>query len=94
MNDLDRTRWNSRFDTDDYVFGEAPNAFLRTHAPAPNRGRALSVADGEGRNGVWLAEQGWQVVSLDFSDVAQRKAEALAIRRGVSLDLVHADVHA
>ncbi|MDQ0457476.1 class I SAM-dependent methyltransferase [Rhizobium paknamense] len=94
MNDAEQRRWNSRFDTDDYVFGEAPNAFLRTHAPAPNRGRALCVADGEGRNGLWLAEQGWQVVSLDFSAVAQRKAEGLAIRRGVSIELVHADVHA
>jgi SAM-dependent methyltransferase len=52
------------------------------------------VADGEGRNGVWLAEQGWQVVSLDFSDVAQRKAADLAARRGVTLDLQLADVHA
>jgi hypothetical protein len=43
---------------------------------------------------VWLAEQGWQVVSLDFSDVAQRKAAALAARRGVALTLVQADVHA
>lgn len=94
MNDIEQMRWNSRFDTEDYVFGEAPNAFLRVHAPALTPGRALCVADGEGRNGVWLAEQGWQVVSLDFSDVAQRKAAALAARRGVSLDLVQADVHA
>lgn len=94
MSDVEQRRWNSRFDIDDYVFGEAPNAFLRTHAPAHNVGRALCVADGEGRNGVWLAEQGWQVVSLDFSDIAQRKAEALAIRRGVSIELIYADVHA
>ncbi|MDM7931479.1 class I SAM-dependent methyltransferase [Tabrizicola sp.] len=90
----DLARWNARFDTDDYLFGEAPNAFLRTQAAALAPGRALCVADGEGRSGVWLAEQGWEVVSLDFSDVAQRKAAALAARRGVSLDLVLADVHA
>jgi SAM-dependent methyltransferase len=90
----DLARWNARFDTADYVFGEGPNAFLRTHAATLIPGRALCVADGEGRNGVWLAEQGWDVVSLDFSDVAQRKAAALAARRGVVLDLVQADVHA
>ena len=89
----DLKRWNARFDTDDYVFGECPNAFLRTRAVDLVPGRALCLADGEGRNGVWLAEQGWQVVSLDFSDVAQRKAAALAARRNVVLDLVLADVH-
>jgi len=89
----DLARWNARFDTADYVFGEGPNAFLRTRAADISPGRALCVADGEGRNGVWLAEQGWEVVSLDFSDVAQRKAAALAARRNVVLDLVQADVH-
>jgi SAM-dependent methyltransferase len=90
--DLDR--WNQRFPEEGYLFGEAPNRFLATQATALPPGRALCVADGEGRNGVWLAEQGWQVVSLDFSDVAQRKAADLAARRGVTLDLELADVHA
>lgn len=94
MTQRDLDRWNARFATADYVFGEGPNAFLRTQAANLAPGRALCVADGEGRNGVWLAEQGWQVVSLDFSDVAQAKAAALAARRGVLLDLVQADVHA
>lgn len=90
--DLDR--WKQRFAKEGYLFGETPNHFLATHAAVLPPGRALCVADGEGRNGVWLAEQGWQVVSLDFSDVAQRKAADLAARRGVTLDLVQADVHA
>ena len=89
--DLDR--WNRRFAEGRYLFGEAPNRFLTSQATALPPGRALCVADGEGRNGVWLAEQGWQVVSLDFSDVAQHKAADLAARRGVTLDLVQADVH-
>ncbi len=89
----DLMRWNARFDTPDYVFGEAPNAFLKAHASGLVPGRALCVADGEGRNGVWLAKMGWDVVSLDFSDVAQRKAAALAARHGVTLQLVQADVH-
>jgi len=59
----------------------------------PRRGRALAVADGEGRNGVWLAEQGLDVVSLDFSPAAQNKARALAAERGVKVTFVKADVH-
>ncbi|MEZ5755570.1 MAG: class I SAM-dependent methyltransferase [Paracoccaceae bacterium] len=89
----DLARWNARFDSEGYLFGEAPNAFLRRQTEGLLPGRALCVADGEGRNGVWLAEQGWEVLSLDFSDVAQRKAAALAARRGVALELVEADVH-
>jgi ubiquinone/menaquinone biosynthesis C-methylase UbiE len=60
----------------------------------PKSGRALAVADGEGRNGVWLAEQGLDVVSIDFSPAAQRKARKLAAERNVHLDVIQADVHA
>ena len=59
----------------------------------PKSGKALAVADGEGRNGVWLAEQGLDVVSLDFSESAQVKAAALAKERGANVKLVHGDVH-
>jgi SAM-dependent methyltransferase len=59
----------------------------------PRSGKAIAVADGEGRNGVWLAEQGLDVLSLDFSQAAQAKAAALAKERHVKLTLVHADVH-
>lgn len=85
--------WSTRFDRPEYVYGEAPNAFLCSHAAALTPGRALCVADGEGRNGVWLARQGWQVTSIDFAAPAQAKAAALAARHGVSLDLIEADVH-
>lgn len=93
MTHPDQIRWDARFDTDTYVFGEAPNIFLRDLARDLSPGRALCVADGEGRNGVWLAQQGWDVVSLDVSPVAQRKAADLAARRGVTLKLDQADVH-
>ncbi len=59
----------------------------------PKSGKALVVADGEARNGVWLAEQGLDVVSLDFSETAQLKAAALAKERNVKITLVRADVH-
>jgi SAM-dependent methyltransferase len=88
-------RWQSRFDTPQYIFGTAPNYFLASCKELlPGSGKVLAVADGEGRNGVWLAEQGLDVVSLDFSEAAQAKAAALAKERDVKIKLVHADVHA
>ena len=87
-------RWEARFATPDYAFGKEPNYFLKScQQILPLRGRALAVADGEGRNGVWLAEQGLDVVSLDFSPAGQNKARALVAERGVKVTLVRADVH-
>ena len=87
-------RWEARFATPDYAFGKEPNYFLRScQKLLPRCGQALAVADGEGRNGVWLAEQGLDVVSLDFSPAAQNKARALAAERGVKVVFVKADVH-
>jgi cyclopropane fatty-acyl-phospholipid synthase-like methyltransferase len=86
-------RWESRFSADGYLFGTAPNAFLASQrAQLPKDGRALSVADGEGRNGVWLAEQGLDVVSMDFSPTAQAKARALAATRGVTMTTEQVDL--
>jgi SAM-dependent methyltransferase len=88
-------RWEARFGVPDYVFGTQPNYFLASCKPLlPRSGRALAVADGEGRNGVWLAKQGLDVLSIDFSPSAQRKAEALATQRGVAITFVRTDVHA
>lgn len=93
MTNPELDRWNTRFASADYVFGEAPNDMLARYAAPLAAGRALCVADGEGRNGVWLAERGWQVTSLDFSAPAQDKAAKLAAARGVALEIVQADVH-
>lgn len=61
-------RWEGRYGVPDYVFGKQPKYFLAScKALLPNSGKVLAVADGEGRNGVWLAEQGLDVVSIDFS---------------------------
>lgn len=79
-------RWNQRYGEADYIFGTAPNAFLARHAGLFKPGqRALCVADGEGRNSVWLAEQGLEVVAFDFSPVAVEKARRLAASRGVQV---------
>ena len=93
MSDNPEALWNARFSGDDYLFGEAPNAFLARQATRLKPGRtALAVADGEGRNGVWLAEQGLDVLSVDGSAAAQEKARRLAARRGVRLRLELADL--
>lgn len=85
--------WDKRYAQDDYVFGVAPNAFLASQAGRLIPGwRALAVADGEGRNGVWLAQQGLSVLSIDNSPVALAKARRLADERGVSLTFERADL--
>ncbi|MBO0757808.1 MAG: class I SAM-dependent methyltransferase, partial [Bradyrhizobiaceae bacterium] len=82
MSELER--WETRFAVDEYIFGTVPNAFLAAQKQLlPKAGRALAVADGEGRNGVWLAEQGLDVLAIDFSPKAQAKARALAESRKV-----------
>jgi SAM-dependent methyltransferase len=91
MSELER--WEARFADSNYHFGTAPNAFLKSQAHRLRPGRkALALADGEGRNGVWLAEQGLDVLSLDFSPNALRKARALAAARHVDLRTELADL--
>jgi SAM-dependent methyltransferase len=88
-------RWQERFSTPDYMFGKEPNAFLvRCRPLLPRTGKVFAVADGEGRNGVWLAKQGLDVLSIDFSPAAQAKARALAAESKVAITFVEADVHA
>ncbi|MGO9445956.1 MAG: SAM-dependent methyltransferase [Thiobacillaceae bacterium] len=85
--------WDERYAQPGFLFGEAPNAFLSSQAHLLRPGSwALSVADGEGRNGVWLAEQGLRVHALDASPVALDKARGLAQKRGVQLRFEHADM--
>lgn len=85
--------WDQRYAGEEYVFGEAPNAFLaRQEALLRTCRNVLSVADGEGRNGVWMAGLGLAVTAVDGSRVGQEKARRLAARRGVTLDFVLADL--
>ena len=88
-----RGHWDERYASDEYHFGTEPNAFLvsESHRIAPGA-HVLAVADGEGRNGVWLAGQGARVHSIDGSVVAVAKARRLAETRGVALEIEHVDV--
>lgn len=85
--------WNERYAGEGFFYGTEPNAFLISQSALLKPGMTcLAVADGEGRNGVWLAQQGLQVLSVDFSPVAQGKAQRLAQQRGVQMRFAQADV--
>lgn len=86
--------WNARFSGDEYHFGTEPNAFLASQAARLRPGMsALCVADGEGRNGVWLARRGLRVTSFDLSPVGVEKARRLAREAGVTLEARVADIN-
>jgi 2-polyprenyl-3-methyl-5-hydroxy-6-metoxy-1,4-benzoquinol methylase len=85
--------WDKRFDREDYLFGTEPTGFLADHAGFFLPGaRVLSVAEGEGRNAVWLAGRGCKVTGFDGSKVALEKAQQLAASRGVEVDLRYGDI--
>ena len=89
-----RERWNARFADETYLFGTGPNAFLASHVALLRPGMsALSVADGEGRNSVWLARQGLSVTAFDLSPVGVEKARRLARDAAVAVDYRIADVN-
>ena len=85
--------WDERYAQDGYLFGTEPNAFLvsQRHLLKPGMS-CLAVADGEGRNGVWLAQQGLQVLSVEASPVALEKAKKLASQRGAKVEFEQADL--
>lgn len=86
MSQAELDRWNERYSAPDYIFGTGPNRFLASQASRLRRGqRALCIADGEGRNSVWLAEQGLEVSAFDFSPIGVDKARNLAASRGVNV---------
>lgn len=89
---MDRDFWNQRYADRDLVWGAGPNRFVVEEISGLPAGRALDLAAGECRNAIWLAEQGWRVVAVDFSDVALAKGQQLAARRGVQIDVREADL--
>ena len=87
-----RERWNKRYAASDLVWSAGPNdTFAREVADLPP-GSALDVACGEGRNALWLAEQGWQATGIDFSSVGIDKASQIAERRGLPVHWLVDDV--
>ena len=85
--------WDQRYAVSDYVYGTEPNSFLIEHIRYVSvGGRVLCLADGEGRNGVWLARQGFDVTSVDVSRQGVDKMRRLAAQAGVALNADVADV--
>ncbi|MEP6859376.1 MAG: methyltransferase domain-containing protein [Deltaproteobacteria bacterium] len=84
--------WDQRYGSDEYAYGTEPNDFLRAEAHQIPPGPVLCLAEGEGRNAVFLAQRGYQVTAVDLAIEGLHKAERLARRHGVTLELVQADL--
>lgn len=78
---MDSTTWDARYAERDLVWSAGPNAFVEQVAAQLTPGRALDLAAGEGRNAIWLAEQGWEATAVDFSRVALERAQRIAGER-------------
>lgn len=84
--------WDERYSEPGFAYGTAPNDFLVSVADRIPQGKILSLAEGEGRNAVYLALRGFQVTGVDGSAVGLRKARTLATERGVRINTIHADL--
>jgi 2-polyprenyl-3-methyl-5-hydroxy-6-metoxy-1,4-benzoquinol methylase len=91
---MKREDWDARYADLGPVTALQPNRFVAMETAHLAPGRVLDLACGEGRNAVWLAEQGWQVTGIDFSEVAIERARRLADARRVSTEFVVGDVFA
>lgn len=83
--------WNNRYAGNDYLYGTEPNSFLAEHCSLL-AGPVLSLSEGEGRNAVFLASRGLEVVGVDLSRIALEKAKKLASSRGVEIKTMLADL--
>jgi SAM-dependent methyltransferase len=84
--------WDERYSEEGYIYGTAPNDFLAANYQRMPKGNVLCLADGEGRNSVFLAEQGYTVTAVDASSVGIEKGKRLAAERGVKVESIHADL--
>lgn len=84
--------WDERYSEPGFTYGTAPNEFLVSVVEKIPKGKILSLAEGEGRNAVYLASLGYQVTGVDGSKIGLRKAVELATERGVVITTIHADL--
>lgn len=87
--------WDERYGEDEFAYGTEPNDFLKETVPKldlPKNSKCLMLADGEGRNGVFMARQGFNIVSVDYSKAGLEKTTALAESNSVSVETVLADL--
>jgi 2-polyprenyl-3-methyl-5-hydroxy-6-metoxy-1,4-benzoquinol methylase len=83
--ETDQKRWDKRFGQKEFALGKEPNTFLRKHIRLLPKGKALDIAAGEGRNAVFLAQQGFEVDAVDISEKGLKKAQKLARKKGVKI---------
>ena len=91
---MDARSWDERYAETELVWSAGPNAFVARELTGHPVGRALDLAAGEGRNALWLAEQGFEVEAVEFSEVALDKARTIAEQRGLALTYTRADLTA
>lgn len=84
--------WDKKYGGEEYFYGTVANGFLRKNYTSIPRGPVLCLAEGEGRNAVFLAEQGYEVTAVDQSIAGIEKGRRLAKTRGVDVDFIHADL--
>ena len=84
--------WDERYSIEDYAYGTKPNEFLEENVKHIPKGKVLSLAEGEGRNAVFLAKRGYSVTAVDASIVGLNKARKLAEENGVVVEFIHADL--
>lgn len=84
--------WDERYSAEEYVYGTSPNNFLEANFSSIPKGKVLSLAEGEGRNAVFLAKQGYSVTAVDASLVGLNKARKLAEDNGVVIEFIQADL--
>ncbi|HIG44065.1 MAG: class I SAM-dependent methyltransferase [bacterium] len=87
-----RQRWNERYANRALVWSAEPNRLFSTEVASLEPGRALDIACGEGRNAIWLAEKGWDVTAVDFSETGIDKGKQIARKRGVRVNWIVEDV--
>jgi SAM-dependent methyltransferase len=83
--------WNERYGREEYVYGTEPNAFFKAQLDRLAPGVLLLPAEGEGRNAVYAARKGWQVVAFDYAETAKEKALLLAMKYGVNIEYLLTD---
>ncbi|HUL30797.1 MAG TPA: class I SAM-dependent methyltransferase [Thermodesulfobacteriota bacterium] len=88
----DRKSWDKRFGKKGFALGKKPNPFLKKHIHLLPRGKALDIATGEGRNAVFLAENGFMVDAVDISEKGLKKARQLAREKGVKVNTLRVDL--
>jgi len=87
-----KSMWDNVYNTEQYMYGKQANEFLKSNYEQLPKGNILMLAEGEGRNAVFLAKLGYQVTAVDISEVGLEKARKLATQNGVEIETICTDL--